>query len=123
MEKLFIPYELALKLKELGFKFYPLGYYSLLEDNKIIQSKFYASDDFLEAPTWGQAFDWLLDKYKYWQFTFPNIHSKDWSYHIQYYDVNDGWGETFIKGGFKNQEQARLECLKKLIEIVEKLIY
>lgn len=143
MKKLFVPsYELSLALGELGFDEECLGcYYQAIEHvdrdyykrEDVVYNegspiyfttgKYYKNEKYSKflvgVPTWEQAFDWLLDKYKYWQFTFPNIHSKDWSYHIQYYDVNDGWGETFYKGGFENQEQARLECLKKLIEIVE----
>ena len=123
ISKNFIPYNLALELKELGFEEECLAVYCgesnirfrILEKNIFINDK----SSWVTAPTFSQAFDWLLDKYKYWQFTFPNIHSKDWNYHIQYYDVNHCWGESFIKGGFKNKEQARLECIKKLIEIAK----
>lgn len=111
MKEQFLPYNLALKLKELGFVFYPFGYYSLLEDNKIIESTFYASDDFLEAPLWQQAFDWFTRKglHSYIEGAYP------W---FRYYiNTDDDRHE-----GFKHLkiEEARQACLEKLIEIWKK---
>lgn len=130
MEKEFIPYEQAVTLKELGFDEPCLCYY---EDNKIRifeQSEYdeilvYRESECVKdiatcfAPLCRQAFRWFREKYNYWNYIFPNIHQKDWNYHIQYYDVNEIWGETYIKGNFKTYEEAELECLKKLIEIVK----
>lgn len=117
MEKeLFIPYELALKLKELGFNEKCLGGY-----DKTKKWWYHPdSDVILDVPLWSQAFDWLLINFNFWQYTFPNAHNKDWCYHIQWYKESFGWGESFIQNGFKTQEEARLECLKKLIELCEK---
>lgn len=85
MEKEFVPYELAVKLKELGFdeKCF-MAYYKLLrhefydfrsasniifnEDNPIKLLN-YAGADFrvkeCDAPLWQQAFDWLFNNFSY----------------------------------------------------------
>lgn len=110
MEKEFIPYEQAVALKELGF-----------DDVQSCISYANNQNSFgIASPTFSQAFRFFREKYNYWNYIFPNIHQKDWNYHIQYYDVNEIWGETYIKGNFKTYEEAELECLKKLIEIAQK---
>jgi hypothetical protein len=64
MKEQFVPYEMALKLKEKGFdepciKVYDvLGY---LQDEKIMDE--YGLEKIL-APLWQQVFNWLADKYK-----------------------------------------------------------
>lgn len=61
IEKQFIPYEQALKLKELGFNEECFGYYNMINhsgefkfDIRIWEN----SDDYIEAPLWQQAIDW-----------------------------------------------------------------
>lgn len=120
MENHFIPYELAVKLKELGFKFYPLGYYSLLEGNKIIESKFYASDDFLEAPLWQQAFDWFREKYNLDSYV-RRVTYKEWKFEINFILQNDSkeeWEKYKKFQDYKDtQKEAREACLEKLIKL------
>ena len=75
MEKEFIPYEQALKLKELGFDEPCLGYYAgdilctgqpqeihLDEDGNYKMSKT-ESFPIIAAPTYQQAFRWFREKY------------------------------------------------------------
>jgi hypothetical protein len=115
MNKEFIPYEQALELKELGFNELCLFYY---EDNEALriyhQSEIY--DDLVGAPLYQQAFRWFREKY--------NIFScimTEYSYggHISAYHINGVRQSNISKGDYKSYEEAELECLKKLIEIVK----
>ena len=126
MEKEFIPYEQALALKELGFdKEICFGRWTTYPDGEgfldTTKHSIYQGRDDLNrqclAPLYQQAFRWFRENHNYWSYIFPYIHKKDWNYHIQYYDT-EMWGAADIDSGFKTYEEAELECLKKLIEIV-----
>ena len=117
MEKEFIPYEQALALKELGFNEPCFGYY----DNK--QQIFYNSlmlSNHSSAPTFSQAFRWFREKY--------NLHSQTPStcveesdrifYNNPIYDELDSIVFESMEQ-YTSYEEAELECLKKLIEIVK----
>ena len=120
MEKEFIPYEQALELKELGFDEECLGYYSFSE-KVTLKSCFNRTPIILSGkkcsiPLYSQVFRWFREKY--------NLEShvkKDWTDGIlQGYEsiieCLDGYIDV---GTFKTYEEAELECLKKLIEIVK----
>ena len=116
MEKEFVPYIESLELKELGFDEPCIrGWY---EDGGIWYHP--DSDIVLDNPTFSHAFRWFREKYGY--FTSPTESVDDTS---KKYDwlitkhLEDG--KMFIKFiGYKNTyEEAELECLKKLIEIVK----
>ena len=132
MEKEFIPYEQALALKELGFdepclaqyKKYDVGEATLnigatldigFSKNEIIM-QFHKLSKFCSAPTFSQAFRWFREKY--------NLEShikKDWTNGICNGDeaiIEDEDGLIGV-GTFNTYEEAELECLKKLIEIVK----
>ena len=120
MEKEFVPYEIALELKELGFDEECFGYYSFSE--KItLKSCFNRTPIILSGkkcsiPLYSQVFRWFREKH--------NLEShvkKDWIDGIlQGYEsiieCLDGYIDV---GTFKTYEEAELECLKKLIEIVK----
>jgi hypothetical protein len=114
MEKEFIPYELALALKELGFDEPCCSMF--MKD--ILKTRCYCQNSefnephqkiFISAPTYSQAFRWFREKH--------NLHSYiEGAYPWFRYYINsddDTWE------GFKHLkfEEAELECLKKLIEI------
>ena len=102
MEKEFVPYELAVKLKELGFDEECLSYYF----NKQLSFGSKTSyGEVVEAPLYQQAFRWFREKYK--------LH-----YPIA---VSDGvwFYDKWSLGVYKTYEEAELACLIKLIEIVE----
>ena len=72
MEEEFVPYSLALELKELGFNEICLTYYNF--DGKIERSDDWAFGVDMEhkrdrnqclAPLWQQAFDWLFNTFSY----------------------------------------------------------
>ncbi len=111
MNKEFVPYEQALELKKLGFDEPCFGYYTgdkkhlLLRPNMGRMNE--PSDDVPTASTFSQVFRWFREKYNLMipinkddigQYYF-SIHTTD--YCFEFYD------------------DAELECLKKLIEIVK----
>ena len=114
MTKEFVPYELAVKLKALGFDEPCFGYYY----NK--QLSFGARTSYgevIEAPTFSQAFRWFREEYQ----LFGGILS-EYSYggQINAYHITGKRQGDISKGDFTTYEEAELACLDKLIEIVEK---
>jgi hypothetical protein len=133
MEKEFIPYEQALALKELGFdepclaffwntgKFYTTAEYPhSIETHKQNQLGDYNYDS-TSAPLYQQAFRWFREKYKISGEISSDYYlegkDNEWEYNIyQLGKEDDGYVGTIPI--FKTPEEAELECLKKLIEIV-----
>ena len=119
----FIPYNLALELRNLGFDDYVFAFYWTDTKQLILDSPNYLGKHngvHLQAPLWQQAFDWFRDKYNLVSEIFhnPEYEWKNWKYRfywtterLRLSNISDGHYETY--------EEARLECLKKLIKIVE----
>ena len=126
MTKEFIPYEIALALKELGFDEPCFGYYNeqgnyIGEGGKVNSNcnkpGMYCS--YCTAPTFSQAFRWFRDKHNlhgcidlqcwfisaHWYIRIDDIIKNDYLYHSE--DEN-------LK--FETYEEAELACLNKLIE-------
>ena len=102
MEKEFVTYELAVKLKALGFDEECLSYYF---NKQLSFGSKTAYGEVVEAPLYQQAFRWFREKYK--------LH-----YPIA---VSDGvwFYDKWSLGVYKTYEEAELACLIKLLEIVE----
>ena len=102
MEKEFVTYELAVKLKALGFDEECLSYYF---NKQLSFGSKTAYGEVVEAPLYQQAFRWFREKY--------NLHFP--------IAVSDGFWffERWRIGVYKTYEEAELACLTKLIEIVE----
>lgn len=123
MEKEFVPYEIALALKELRFNESCFKYYV---DNKLIYNGLGISnkdcdwvDNQCSAPFYQQAFRWFREKYKLFGYV---MDTEDGNY---YWGISKSFsGETeedSSEGPYDDTyEEAELECLKKLIEIVKK---
>lgn len=120
IEKEFIPYEQALALKELGFDEPCFGYYYAL-DNKKIGLEMYIDVQhqdtyFVQAPLYQQAFRFFREKYgldgK------PEYFLNDW-YCFIINDMKNTETSRRLFTEFPSYEEAELECLKKLIEIVK----
>ena len=127
----FVPYEQALALKEIGFDepclMAYLGKekepYLKCDDKWHLQAKDVLNP--LKTPTYSQAFRWFREKYNIDAWVQPFVSKKqngkpflpDESY--AYYIFEDG---VYVADGvnFLDSEEAELECLKKLIEIVKK---
>lgn len=135
MEKEFIPYEQALALKELGFEepcfaYYVDGelrginlgieelggkepYYQRFGFHRIHNSDINNSiKDITTAPTYSQSFRWFREKYNYSSYIKEATKDK-YRFYIEKFD------EKFYNSEILTYEEAELECLKKLIEIVK----
>jgi hypothetical protein len=129
MEKEFIPYELALELKELGFDEPCFGRYIydgrgkewFLVQNQQTKSAsvIFEGDRSVDgisvaAPLYQQAFRWFREKYKLDNWVYK---SRDYAY---FYSILRDSRYLSANVEFISYEEAELECLKKLIEIVKK---
>ena len=131
MEKEFIPYEQALALKELGFDNEVCygwwtyrydsteGYLDTHNKRPIRQIKDDLNQQCL-APLYQQAFRWFREKYDIVSFVKREYKGAivigfyfgiDTLSHFDFID--------FYSKPYKTYEEAELECLKKLIEIVK----
>ena len=108
IEKEFIPYEQSLALKELGFDEDCFGYYVNAELDltwKFSDCSLYQDTHIsILAPLYQQAFRWLWNK--------------TGKYIIPIQKDDKEWLAIGIV--YKTYEEAELECLKKLIEIIKK---
>lgn len=141
MEKEFIPYKLALEMKELGFNescfsyFYKLrGHWRLNHDygavalhptNSMLSAVSEASkEERFAAPLWQQAFQWFRNKHN----ILGEIHWEG-SREIDSFDVRIViLGEHILSPKYDDYklfkdldyERAQTTCLKELIRIVKK---
>jgi hypothetical protein len=146
MEKEFVPYEQALALKQLGFDepcfayFYHHQEYKILFDNpnqardynsiKIDVGSIFDHDEervkkgleslgdsvsrMTSIPLYQQVFRWFREKYNI--NTVVECWNSEWKFTIQLINHCSN-GNT--EDCFLTYEEAELECLKKLIEIVK----
>jgi hypothetical protein len=122
MNKEFVPYELAVKLKALGFDEPCLCSWNFYtnELNFNGQPSTFSSEDVIQLPTFSQAFRWFREKYGL--YGIPQEYTLDnFSYQIK--SNREGAITLKVYGGYPlnyiTYEEAELACLDKLIEIVE----
>lgn len=143
MEELFIPNTQAHILKSLGFDEPCFAFYQgddkrpvmVDDDNQYSIFGFRTCGnseipyDFTAAPLYSQAFKWFRDRYKlscsieltddtnkyYYDFTISDSKNRDYNDE----DFFDSCKRIYDDRKFSKYEQAELECLKKLIEIVK----
>jgi len=129
MNKEFVPYELALELKQLGFDEPCLATIDQTDFIHIKGTEYPIRGamiyDTIDCPTYSQAFRWF--RYKYWYTalilcdsfqivmqlsTSKTLDSKTGEYKNNYST------QTYHKEvGLKSYDESELACLKKLIEI------
>jgi hypothetical protein len=141
MKDLFIPYQQALALKELGFNKPCLTYYfsdgvfndATEEDDTLYPGdpRFYSDTNsslakYLEdelkykaiaAPLYQQAFGFFREKYGYCV-TIKKCTPSEYKFEIEQLFA-EGDNYYFIDFVFKSHKEAELACLEKLIEIVK----
>ena len=133
MEKEFVPYEQALELKVLGFnepclalywntgKFYTTAeYISVFSTHQQNQLGDYNLDS-TSAPMWQQAFKWILEKHSIYCLILPTI-TMDWTFKTMTVvsDMIDVPPYSHVHHtDYSTREEAELECLKRLIEMVK----
>ena len=123
MEKEFIPYELASKMKQLGFDEPCFGYY--LQNKRFIsyeerRAMPKQTKDAISFPLFQQAFRWFREKYGLAsQFTY--YHVPKWTFEIlEFTEIKMTPSKVLCEYSEpRTYEEAELACLKKLIEIVE----
>ena len=142
MQKEFIPYELALELKELGFNEFCAGrYYTndsalpifmqwTIKDGTDFNSILlpYGSDNvmlspFISAPLYQQVFRWFREKHNLFGLVFYHTDNKinfESPHYFRIYEMKHKGKQIEHSKEYKTYEEAELECLKKLIEIVKK---
>ena len=132
MKKEFVPYEHALELKLLGFDEPCICCYDIeekvlfhclvnnVENNTLIDCNIGLNPkEDIKAPTFSQAFRWFREKYNIEVTIRP----------VPKFDIDKSREVVFYIDGIfisnlrfttdKSYEEAELECLKKLIEIVK----
>jgi hypothetical protein len=128
MEKEFVPYELALRMKQLGFDEPCLGYYFgkdrkvYISNDEHVMAPFNPNLDskvMFRAPTFSQAFRWFREKYNIHSFIIPLIDEVGFVYKYQA-RVHTKESAVEIIGEFETHEEAELACLEKLIELTFK---
>lgn len=122
MEKEFVPYEQVLVLKELGFDEPCLKSYGI--DGLLNQND---HSLYVSAPLYQQVFRFFREKYNLRGFIGFRPNVKQFDCHV--YDMSLS-GKEYVKQRTMEEfnkdpkvgtyEEAELECLKKLIEIVNK---
>lgn len=140
MNEQFVPYQLALELKKLGFNEYCLAFWTTnpkftgdkiqlcMNYCKYGYSPAFASmnNETLEleietlAPLWQQAFDWFRTKYGLSSYI-RSINS-DSNYSTAYWKIDVLNESEKVKGysNFSNNyDEAKLACLEELIKIVK----
>ena len=130
LQKDFLHYELALKMKQLGFDEPCLGYwrnedlpnpitigqYTTKED---IEYEISGQDEYHNfkniialAPLYQQAFRWFREKYGFFHYVTTHD-STDFEWYI-YDKYQNDWEDDIVQNTY---EEAELACLKKLIEL------
>jgi hypothetical protein len=124
LEKEFIPYKQAIALKELGFdepclKFYANGKLVLGLDTDNVDANNKPSQYnqlFVSAPTYSQTFRWFREKHKIFPYTYTgNGNLFHYCMFIKYKDNQYHSNDLYL-----SNEEAELECLKKIIELCKK---
>ena len=110
MTQEFVPYELAVKLKAIGFD---EPCFATWSGETLDMSLQIPSDDyFTKAPTFSQAFRWFREKYGLGHMI-NGIGYESFIMNI------GGVLHIFNAFDFETYEEAELACLERLIEIVE----
>ena len=133
IENEFIPYEQALALKELGFdKKCFKGWYNQKDiestvSNPVDFNNKNDSENFVSQPTFSQCFRWFREKYNLRGFIGFRPNVKQFDCHI--YDMSLS-GKEYVEQRTMEEfnkdpkvgtyEEAELECLVKLIDIIKK---
>ena len=130
MKKEFVPYEQALELKQLGFDEECFAGYDIYTTELYIgyeiDQRTFNIEYYILTPLYQQVFRWFREKYGLignvndnciLENTYSISISKIFDSRILY--VNGRNHNLKDKQGFTTYEDAELECLKKLIEIVK----
>ncbi len=119
MEKLFVPYDLAVALKELGFDDECLKHWVHYGDYNysLVTPKPNSNYDYISAPLWQQAFDWFASYNNFeWpieSWIQPFLSNQPRQFEALYWKR----GGTTSIGIYQTREDANYYRLKMLIEV------
>jgi hypothetical protein len=113
MTQEFVPYELAVKLKQLGFDEPCFGFY--YDDGELqIKEGNHNTLGYLNAPTFGQVFRWFRQEHLV-------VGVVDGVGSRQYFNIrSDKFNVIHSKLVYEEYEEAEIDCLKMLIDIIAK---
>ena len=130
LEKEFIPYEVALDMKSIGFDepcicvYNDKNIYSVEQgDNSVLFKTVINSrlpNNFYASPTFSQCFRWFREKYGL--VGIIKFGTQDFTYEIYNMGIMGDVSRIFDKVSLNfngKYKEAELECLKKVIEIVK----
>jgi hypothetical protein len=126
MKNEFVPYELALKLKQLGFDEPCFAGYRGSEwigtdgpNSRYFHSQLFSNHQFDEdqkeycsSPLFQQAFRWF--RKKEFLIDVTSLNSNEYEFYIQW-----SFAYSHLSDIYKTYEEAEIACLDKLIEIVK----
>ncbi len=122
MTREFVPYELAVKLKKLGFNepcFFafdncstPMRCTDLRTNEQKFEGVNYNSSTYTSQPTFSQAFRWFRAN----GFL---IHFSSHDYNIHDFYIKWQPNKSILSDAYDTYEESELACLEKLIEIAE----
>ena len=136
MEKEFLPYEQSLALKELGFDEICISRYCIITEWEkptgtiLLQQTdcTFLDKNLIKAPLYQQAFRWFREKCNIQATIEPTKDQHRFELGFNYWIWNTKTAEEWFTEPrdrpagdyvFDTYEEAELECLKKLIEIVK----
>jgi hypothetical protein len=130
MEKEFVPYELASRMKQLGFDepcfaWYDGRYTSSINKDYCKNSEEWLNTIHCAAPLFQQAFRWFRESYNlFCEINVDKTTEPKFAFTIKEYESAqflEGFGEDVLSEYlYYKHEDAELACLEKLIEIVER---
>lgn len=132
MEKEFVPYWLAVKLKELGFDEPCFGYYDTdglqvsihywypENKNTSFTESQTTNNPKISAPTFSQAFRWFREKYNIYAIILPSYADDKVVKDRFFYEIANGRKLNQELNYHNTYEEAEQACIDKLIELTFK---
>jgi len=125
MNELFVPCEIAIKMKELGFNEPCLAYFNLdpyFKTPPFTVSKPFDHEWLIPAPLYQQVFKWFREKHmKSPRFC---IDTNGWYFTITQFtesgsSLTDSKLAPLAKQDYKTYEEAELGCINKMLELIK----
>ncbi len=119
----FVTYEIALKMKVIGYDEPCMGCYFGNGEKEFFPGSVASANELtkkmlelghIPTPTWQSAFKWFREKYD-WTIKINKILKHTWSFTLENFTLE----RELFGGRFETYEEAENACLKKLIEIAE----
>lgn len=131
MENSFLPFDLALKLKELGFNEFVIAKYQLDSDYKNPKRVYLshprtcnALDKAISAPFYSDVLDWFRNEHKLHGGVVMRLFG-EWQFSVQLIDKASGYNEKWPQNPnvyvtiYNSFDIARYNLVKELIKILE----